>query len=124
MPKKILIVDDTTSVRMLLRMILKSTDYELVDATDGVEAFKFCNASSPPDLVLLDIIMPNMDGIECCRLIKAGKKTKHIPVIMVTTKGEAQQMEAAYAAGCDDYLTKPINRIELLAKIKAQIGNN
>jgi len=124
MPKKILIVDDTTSVRMLIRMILKSTDYELEDATDGVEAFKCCNSSSPPDLMLLDIIMPNMDGIECCRLIKANKKTKHIPIIMVTTKGESQQMESAYAAGCDDYLTKPINRIELLAKIKAQIGNN
>lgn len=123
MARKILIVDDTTSVRMLIMTLLKSTNYDLSEAEDGLEAYKICNGDSPPDLLLLDVIMPNMDGIECCRLLKASKKTEHIRIIMVTTKGEQQQMESAYAAGCNDYLTKPINRIELLAKIRAQIGN-
>jgi CheY-like chemotaxis protein len=70
------------------------------------------------DLILLDIIMPEMDGIEMCRKIKGDPTTKEIPIIMVTTKGEPDKVEQAFLAGCDDYVTKPIDKVELIDKVK------
>jgi len=117
-PKKILIVDDMTSVRMLVQMLLKNEEYELDEASDGVFALEKCQGDSPPDLVLLDVLMPNLSGLECCRRLKASEQTKNIPVIIVTTRGENKQKEEAFAAGCDDYLTKPINKDDLINKTR------
>ncbi|MCU0661630.1 MAG: response regulator [Myxococcota bacterium] len=117
MASRILIVDDTETMRLYEHMLLSGQGYDLDMASDGVEAIEKI-AQRKPDLVLLDIMMPRMNGIECCRQIKAKEDTKDIKVVMVTTKSEYEKVKEAFAAGCDDYVTKPINRVELLAKMK------
>jgi CheY-like chemotaxis protein len=117
MANKVLIVDDTETMRLYEQMLLTGQGYDIETATDGVEALAAVQ-SFRPDLVLLDIMMPRMDGIECCRRIKSSEDTKDIKVIMVTTKSEYERVKEAFAAGCDDYVTKPIDKAELLTKIK------
>ncbi len=117
MASKILIVDDTETMRLYEHMLLSGQGYDLDMAADGVEALEKIKQRKP-DLVLLDIMMPRMNGIECCRSIKSSDATKDIKVVMVTTKSEYEKVKEAFAAGCDDYVTKPINRVELLAKMK------
>jgi CheY-like chemotaxis protein len=116
MPNKILIVDDTETMRLYEHMLLSGQGYELEMAENGVEALKRIKEFKP-DLVLLDIMMPEMDGIECCRQIKSDATIKHTKVVIVTTKSEYGKVKEAFAAGCDDYVTKPINRTELLSKM-------
>ena len=70
----------------------------------------------------MDVVMPRMDGFEACRRIREQEDTKAIPVIMVTTRGELQSVENGYSSGCTDYVTKPINGLELLAKVKSCLG--
>lgn len=122
MGKKILIVDDTMTVRMLQKMILQREGYDLQEASDGAEALMKIEAA-PPDLVLLDVMMPKVNGIEVCRQIKTSEKTRSIPVIIVTTLGEQHQVQQAYEAGCDAYVTKPISKVELMDKIKSLLDN-
>ncbi|MCP4601883.1 MAG: response regulator [Proteobacteria bacterium] len=117
MTNKILIVDDTETMRLYEHMLLSGQGYDLEMAENGVEALKKIEENRP-DLVLLDIMMPKMDGIECCRRIKTEETTREIKVVMVTTKSEYEKVKEAFAAGCDDYVTKPINRVELLSKLK------
>jgi two-component system alkaline phosphatase synthesis response regulator PhoP len=114
---KVLIVDDTETMRLYEQMLLSGQGYELETAENGVQALEKIKANKP-DLVLLDIMMPEMDGIECCRRIKSEDETRDIKVVMVTTKSEYEKVKEAFAAGCDDYVTKPINRVELLSKLK------
>ena len=116
--KKVLIVDDMVSMRMLVNMLLKHEDLELDEAPDGNVALEKCQSDSPPDLILMDVIMPKLSGLECCQMLKSSEKTKNIPVIVVTTRGEDNQREEAFAAGCDDYATKPINKHDLVKKIR------
>ena len=116
MPSKILIVDDTETMRLYEHMLLSGQGYDLEMAENGVQALDKIKAFKP-DLVLLDIMMPEMDGIECCRRIKSNNETKHTKVVIVTTKSEYGKVKEAFAAGCDDYVTKPINRTELLSKM-------
>lgn len=117
MPSRVLIVDDTDTVRMFQRMTLLTAGYELAEARNGQQALdvvqRFC-----PDVILLDVNMPVLDGLEACRRLKGAPETSAIPIIMVTTRGLEGQVKEAYDAGCDDYVTKPIRKIELLAKIK------
>ena len=75
-----------------------------------------------PDLILLDVVMPKMDGFEVCRVLRGIETTRAIPIIMVTTRGEGKNVEAGYASGASDYVTKPINHAELLAKIERHLG--
>jgi DNA-binding response OmpR family regulator len=75
-----------------------------------------------PDLILMDLVMPKLDGFEACKRLRADQATKDIPVIMVTTRGEAENMELAFGCGVNDYVTKPINGLELLAKVKSHLG--
>ncbi len=117
MAGKILIVDDTETMRLYEHMLLSGQGYDLEMAKNGVDALEKIE-NNKPDLVLLDIMMPKMDGIECCKRIKANQETQEIKVVMVTTKSEYEKVKEAFAAGCDDYVTKPIDRIELLSKLK------
>lgn len=71
-----------------------------------------------PDLILLDVVMPNMDGIETCKVLRACKKTEGIPIIMITSRGGVASLDASYTSGCNDYVIKPIDAGELLAKVK------
>ena len=115
--KKILLVDDSSTILMMEKFILRNGPYELVTATNGEEGVRKATEHLP-DLILLDVIMPKMGGFEACRLIRNAEETKAIPIIMVTTRGEAANVEAGWANGCTDYVTKPINSIELLAKVR------
>jgi len=120
--KKILIVDDSDVILMMERMILQKTGmYELVSAKSGPEAIEKAETEKP-DLILLDVVMPGMTGFEVCQELRAIDSTKDIPVIIVTTRGEAENVENGYASGCNDYVTKPINGGELLAKLESILG--
>jgi DNA-binding response OmpR family regulator len=120
--KKILLVDDSSTILMMEKFILRNGPYDLVTATNGEEGVRKATEHLP-DLILLDVIMPKMGGFEACRLIRSAESTKTIPIIMVTTRGEAANVEAGWANGCTDYVTKPINSIELLAKVRNFLGD-
>ena len=119
--KKILLVDDSSTVLLMERMILSKSDYDVVTARDGLEGLEKARAERP-DLILMDVIMPRMDGFEAVRQLRQEDATREIPVIMVTTRGELQSVESGYASGCNEYVTKPINGLELLAKVKSCLG--
>ncbi len=118
--KKILVVDDSKVASMTTNMVLASR-YECVTADNGAIAVEMALAEKP-DLILMDVVMPIMDGFEACRMIRARAETNGIPIIMVTTRGEAINVEAGYESGCNDYVTKPIDRAELLTKVENLIG--
>lgn len=118
---KILMVDDSSTVLTFEAMVLRPEGYELSTAGNGRLALEAI-AAAKPDLILMDVMMPEMDGVQCCKQIKSDAASKHIPVIMVTTKGNQPMVTAAYAAGCDDFVTKPIDKTELLHKIKGQLA--
>lgn len=120
--KKILLVDDSCTARLVNRMIFsQKSNYELISAVDGKEAVERARMDKP-DLILMDIMMPRMTGLEACRVIKQDKETSGIPVILLTTRGEESYVQEGYASGCSDYLTKPVNDVELLDLLKAYLG--
>jgi len=99
----------------------QKSNYELISAVDGKEAVERAHQDKP-DLILMDIMMPRMTGLEACRVIKQDKETSNIPVILLTTRGEESYVQEGYASGCSDYLTKPVNDAELLDLLKAYLG--
>jgi len=114
---KILIVDDSSVNNYLLENILEEKGYELQIAFDGKEALNFLN-NDPPDLVLLDIMMPGIDGYEILNKINSDKNLKGIPVIMVTSKTEPQDKQKAMDIGAIDYVEKPIDIDFLIKKVE------
>jgi CheY-like chemotaxis protein len=119
--KKILLVDDSIIVLLMERMILSRSEYDFVTAKDGIGCLEKACAEHP-DLILMDAVMPRMDGFEACRQLRTREETASIPVIMVITRGDLASVERGYASGCNDYLTKPINGLELLAKVRSYLG--
>jgi CheY-like chemotaxis protein len=119
--KKILLVDDSNTVLLMHRMLLRN-DYDLVQAANGEEAIAVAQRERP-DIIFMDVVMPKMTGIEACRQLQGNPETKEIPVVMVTTRGEEQNVEAAYAAGCREYITKPFDATELFAKLHSILGD-
>jgi CheY-like chemotaxis protein len=119
--KKILLVDDSSTVLLMEKMILSKSEYDVVTARDGLEGIDKAR-SERPDLILMDVVMPRMDGFEAVRKLREDDATRSIPVIMVTTRGELQSVETGYASGCSDYVTKPINGLELLTKVRSCLG--
>jgi DNA-binding response OmpR family regulator len=117
MKKKVLLVDDSNTVLMMEKMILNKGPFEIITARDGLEAI-VKSRSEMPDVILLDVMMPNLDGLSACAAIRAQAETAGIPIIMVTTRGEEKSIETAFRNGCTDYVTKPINGVELLAKLQ------
>ena len=115
--KKILIADDKPEVVELVRVSLEGEDYEIVDASDGKETLKRVRLEKP-DLILLDVVMPKMDGFEVCRQLKKDPQTQEIPIIMLTAKGQEVDKEKARQAGASDYVTKPFSPSALLIKIE------
>lgn len=114
--KKILVVDDTDWNRDLLVQLLEE-DYEVFQAIDGAEGVRMTEENKP-DLILMDLGMPVMDGWEATRKIKANAELKNIPIIAVTSHAMVGDEIEARKAGCDDYLPKPIDENELMKKIK------
>lgn len=120
--KKILLVDDSGTILMMEKMILAREPYDIVTAKDGREAIEKAVAERP-DLILLDVVMPHLTGFEVLQKLRAEESTKATPVILVTTRGEAENVEAGYAGGCSDYVTKPINSVELITKIRNYLAD-
>lgn len=117
MSVKILIVDDDPDIRDVLKLTLSEESYEILEAADGEEALAIIN-SKPLDLVLLDYKIPKMDGRQVCRLVKKDLLLSHLPIIMVTGKGDISDKVNGIDAGADDYVVKPFEPKELLARIR------
>ncbi|MCP4350306.1 MAG: response regulator [Desulfobacterales bacterium] len=116
----ILIVDDNPQNLQFLGSLLADKGYEPAVALNGVKALDFIDRKKP-DLILLDIMMPEMDGYEVCRRLKANIYTKHVPVIFLTAKTGTDDIIKGFEAGGVDYVTKPFNQAELLARIKTHV---
>ena len=116
MPVRILIIDDDPDIRDILKLTLSEENYEIFEAGDGEEGLKIIH-SKPLDLVLIDYKMPKLDGRQLCRLIKKDLLLRHLPVIMVTGKGDINDKIGGIDAGADDYIVKPFEPKELLARI-------
>lgn len=119
--KKILLVDDSRTSLFLQHTILRKGAYAIVTASDGLEAVAKAE-SERPDLIVMDVVMPRMDGLQALRRLREMDSTRDIPVILVTTRGEAPNVEAGYALGCDAYVTKPVDAVELLSKVQTFVG--
>jgi len=119
--KRILIVDDEASLRTLVRANLEVDGLEVSEAVDGIEAMRML-AESQPDLILLDIMMPGKDGIEVLEDLAADEKLKGIPVILLTAKGEQEDLEKGAALGARGHITKPFDPAQMVRTVKAALG--
>lgn len=115
MPKKILIVEDEANIRELLRLYLEREGYTVLEAENGVEGIKKWK-SDKPDMLLLDVMMPVMDGWAVCREIRAESD---VPIIMLTAKGETADRVSGLEMGADDYIVKPLEMPEVIARVRA-----
>ena len=114
----VLIVDDNVQNVELLREYLETIDVDTIAAYDGIEALEVVSRSKP-DLILLDIMMPKMSGFEVCRKLKSDPATRDIPIIMVTALSDLSDIDRGVESGTDDFLSKPINRLELITRVKS-----
>ena len=116
----VLVVDDNQENLELLQAYLEDLDCRTVPARDGLQALEII-ADSAPDLVLLDVMMPKMSGFEVCKRIKNDPKTSDIPIIMVTALNEFGDIEHGIDSGTDDFISKPVNKLELLTRVKTML---
>jgi len=116
----VLVVDDNQQNLELLLAYLEDMSCETVPAQDGPQALKIV-AESPPDLILLDVMMPKMSGFEVCKRIKNDPKTTDIPIIMVTALNEFGDIERGIDSGTDDFISKPVNKLELTTRVKTML---
>jgi CheY-like chemotaxis protein len=115
--KTVLLVDDSNVALMTGELVLRKIgEFEIRKAHNGEEAVEMAKAE-PPDLIVLDVVMPKMGGFEVCRALRAHDKTRGVPILMATTRGEAHNIEEGFAAGCNDYVTKPLNHTEMAEKL-------
>jgi two-component system cell cycle response regulator len=118
--KKILIIDDLPENVFILQDRLVQEGYEVITSHDGNDGIQKAY-STLPDLILLDVMMPDISGFEVCKILVNDDKTKHIPIILVTAKAGAEDTKEGLEAGAFDYIKKPFNRIELLARVKSAL---
>jgi two-component system phosphate regulon response regulator PhoB len=116
--ERILIVDDEEDILELLRYNLNREGYKIVSASTGEKCIQKA-ASEKPDLILLDLMLPGIDGLEVTKILKSDSKTIHIPIIMLTAKGEESDIVAGLELGADDYITKPFSPRILIARVRA-----
>ena len=117
----ILLVDDSLLQQRYLQELLAGFGFDFLVAADGAAGVEAA-LRHRPDIILMDIEMPVLDGLEAAQQIRSGSETMDIPIIMVTSRGEADFMESAFVGGCNDYITKPVHQDELLAKIASLTG--
>jgi CheY-like chemotaxis protein len=114
--KKLLLVDDSPTILALERLLLRP-DYDITTAQDGRDGLAKAVAERP-DLILLDLVMPGMTGLQVCKALRADEATRQTPIIMLSSHTEVRSMKAGYRSGCSAYLTKPINGPQLIVAIK------
>jgi len=120
--KKVLLVDDSVTTLLMERTVLgESAELALFTAADGEEALRIASAETP-DLVLMDVVMPRMNGVQACRAMRSLAGLEAIPIILVAARGEDDQVIGGYASGCTGYITKPLNPAELIAVVEAHLG--
>ena len=120
--KKILLVDDSKTALMMECAILeKRTNYQYLTAADCEEAVSKADAEHP-DLILMDVVMPRMNGFEACKKMRQQPSTQATPIVLLTTRGEESYMEAGFQSGCNDYLMKPVNGEELVKLLQSYLG--
>ena len=117
MSGRVLVVDDVATNRLLLRAKLSSAYYDVVVAENGTQALEMAR-SDQPDMIMLDVMMPDMDGFAVCAALKSGEETAHIPVIMVTALDTPEERIRGLEAGADDFLSKPFNDLALFARVR------
>jgi two-component system cell cycle response regulator len=117
----VMLVDDNEQNLELLQAYLETLPCQIITARDGLEAIERVEdpGQPKPDLILLDIMMPRMSGFEVCRRIKENPQTRAIPIMMVTALNEIGDIERSVEAGTDDFVTKPVNRLELITRVKS-----
>ena len=122
MRTKVLLVDDSRTALLMGEMMFREhTGYEVVTARDGQEGVRKALAEKP-DLILLDVVMPKMDGFAACQEMRTHESLRSVPIVMVTSRGEPTNVETGYHSGCNAYVTKPINAHELLEVVRMFIG--
>jgi DNA-binding response OmpR family regulator len=120
--KKILVVEDDALIRELDRVNLESAGFTVVMATDGFQGLEMARTENP-DLIVLDIMLPKMDGFKVCRILKFDDKYKHIPIIMLTARIQEVDKETGFKTGADGYMTKPYDPEELIKKINQVLSD-
>ena len=120
---RILVVDDEIYIVHILDFSLGMEGYEVLTALDGEQALEKARAEKP-DLIVLDIMMPKLDGYETCKRLKADAETKDVPVILLSAKGRNVDQKIGFEVGADDYITKPFSPRKLVERINAILGQN
>lgn len=123
MPKKVLIIEDNDRNRKLVKIILEANKYEVIEAGTGEEALKYLQ-DNKPDVILLDIQLPNMSGIALAEMLKSSDDTRDIPIIAVTAYAMKGDKERVLEAGCDAYISKPIDTRQLPVMVAKMIKRN
>lgn len=119
--KKVLIVDDESHIVELVRVCLEDTDYDIIEAYDGQAALDKAREENP-DLILLDIMLPKMDGYEVCKNLKTDESTRSIPIVMLTAKGQEVDKVKGFQSGADSYMTKPFSPLRLLTELEEKLS--
>jgi len=123
MAKKILLVEDSDTTRLSNRvMITRRTGYDVITVANGAEALKTA-AAQKPDLVLMDVMMPGMDGLEVCRRMRKQEATAKIPIVLLTFRVGEESVSEGFASGCTAYLKKPVEVGELVDTLRRQLGD-
>src|SRR5262245_36085071 len=120
MRKKILLVDDSEAVLMLQTLFLRS-DYDIITATDGRAAIARALAELP-DLVVLDLVMPGLNGLHVCRALRRAEATKSTPIVMLSRQNDVSSRKACYLAGCTAFVSKPVDGPKLLAQVRGLLN--
>lgn len=122
MPKKVLIADDEPNIVMSLEFLMQRAGYQVQVASNGEEALRFAT-EVPPDLMLLDVMLPKMSGFEVCQKVRETPACGEVKIIMLTAKGRDTEMAKGLALGADAYVTKPFSTKDLLAQVKQILGD-
>lgn len=117
----ILIVDDDENNIFLIRCFLEKENYNIIEAISGPKALEIIDKGPKPDLIILDVMMPEMDGYEVCEILKKNKETDRIPIIMLTARNTTEDVVKGLSSGASDYISKPVNFQELLARIGTHV---
>ena len=123
MPEKILIIDDDVETLRLVGMMLQKQGFEILAASNGLQGIETAH-DVHPDLIVLDVMMPDMDGFEVTKRIRSQAETLTIPILMFTAKNQVDDKVIGFEAGVDDYLTKPIHPAELVAHVKSLLARS